>query len=95
MATFREELATDFNYPHINVYRNYCDDVLCGYNVYAQEGYVFYDTEVNDVILDPDTEEEIPVTYYYTIRLFPAACDMNNLTLIAVPCDSVDEDYIY
>ena len=95
MAVFTEELATDFNFPHIDIYRQYCDGEFDGYKVLAQSGYVFYDTTANDVTLDPDTEEEVPVTYYYTIRLLTRTYNMDNFSLVAVPRDSVPADMIF
>lgn len=95
MATYREELATDFSFPHIDIYRRYTDDEFCGYKVLAQEGYVFYDTTDNNTEIDPETMEEIPVTYYYTIRIITRYFNMDNFSLVAVPRDSVDENYIF
>ena len=97
MAVYTEELATDFNFPHINIYRRYADGEFWGYKVLAEEGYVFYDPNANDTELSPDPNNpvEIPVTYYYTIRLLTRTFNMDNFSLVAVPRDSVDENYIF
>ena len=108
MAVYREELATDYSYPHIDIYRQYRDDVFNGYKAYAQNGYVFYDTNANDTtdLIDPDTGEPVideetgmpvtvPITYYYTIRIFPKTYNMANFSLVAVPRDSVNENDIF
>ena len=95
MAVYTEELATEFNYPHIDIYKRYNDGELCAYKVLAQDGYVFYDTTANDTEPDPITGDLVSVTYYYTIRLCPVTADMENLTLVAVPRDSVNENYIF
>lgn len=92
---YREELATDYNFPHIDIYRRYQDDEFCGYNVLAQEGYVFYDTTANDTDLDPETMEEVPVTYYYVRRIITRYYNMDNFSLVAVPRDSVPADMIF
>lgn len=95
MAVYTEEIATEFSFPHIDIYRRYADGEFWGYKVLAQEGYVFYDTTANDTTIDEETMEEIPVTYYYRIRLLTRNYDMNNFSLVAVPRDSVDENYIF
>ena len=95
MAEYTEVLATDFSFSHIDIYRQYNDGVQYGYKVLAQDGYVFYDTTATDTELDPDTMEEIPVTYYYTIRLLSMRYNMGNFSLVAVPRDSVNENYIF
>lgn len=92
---YREELATDFNFPHIDIYRRYVDGVFSGYNVLAHEGYVFYDTTANNTEPDPDTMEEIPVVYYYTSRILTRYFNMDNFSLVAVPRDSVPADMIF
>lgn len=95
MAVYTDVLDTSFNYPGIDIYQRLKDGVFRNYLARAQEGYVFYDTTANDVELDPETMEEVPVTYYYTIRIFSVIYDMANFSLVAVPRDSVDENYIF
>ncbi len=95
MATHTEVLAEDFNFPNIDIYRRYTDDVFKGYKVLAQDGYVFYDTTANDTMIDPDTWEEIPVTFYYTIRYLTPYHNMDDFSLVAVPRDSVPADMIF
>lgn len=41
------------------------------------------------------TMEEVPVTYYYTVRSFPKRYNWENFSLVAVPRESVDENYIF
>lgn len=95
MAVYTEVLDTSFNYPGIDIYQNQIDGVFNNYIAKAQEGYVFYDTTANDVETDPETMEDVPVTYYYTIRYFSRYYNMANFSLVAVPRDSVDENYIF
>lgn len=95
MATYTDVLNTNFNYPHIDIYSILKDGELNGYKAIAQDGYVFYDTTANNTELDPDTDEEVPVTYYYTIRIYPKTYNFDNFSLVAVPRDSVDENYIF
>lgn len=83
------------NYPNITVYDRLADGSPAGWRVNANEGYVYYDTTRNDVELDPDTQEEIPVTYYYTVKLLPRTYNFANFPYVAVPRDSVDENYIF
>lgn len=103
---WEEILDTSFNFPNINIYQRLKDGVLSGYKALAQEGYVFYDTNANDTELlrDPETGDfvyddegnlvEAPVTYYYTIRIFPKTYNMNNFSLVAVSREGIDENYI-
>lgn len=95
MAVWTKELNTNYNFPHIDIYNRLRDGVFCDYQAIAHEGYVMYDTTANDVEFDPITMEEITVTYYYTLRGFPASFNFANFTWVAVPRDSVDENYIF
>ena len=96
MAEWTHEIDTEHNiYPNITVEKRLCDGVLSAWRVTANEGFVFYDANANDMAIDPDTMEEIPVTYYYTIRMFPPMYNWANFALVAVPRDSVDENYIF
>lgn len=91
----RYDIATDYNFPNINIYRRYINDVFNGWKAETAEGYVMYDPTANDVELDPDTMIERPVTYYYTKVTMPANYNMSNFPWVAVPRDSVDENYIF
>lgn len=108
MAVWTEVLDTSFNYPGIDIYQRQRDGIFTNYLARAQEGYVFYDTTANDTesvidpetgypVIDPETGAEVqqPVTYYYTIRIFAVNYNMANFSLVAVPRDSVDENYIF
>ena len=110
MAVYREELAPDIILENMTAYRRYADDVLRSVRVYANEGYVIYDTAdepiYEDVIdpetgfpaFDPETGEPItrPVIYYYTMVTVPAsAFNVDTFTWVAVPRSEVDENYIF
>ena len=95
MAVYTYELATDIVFPNITVYRKLNEGTLVGYEVYSNEGYVMYDTSANHTEQDPETMEEIPVIYYYTWLSCPRNYNFNNFTWVAVPRDSVDENYIF
>lgn len=95
MAEFKKVLVTDIVFPNVSVYRKYRDGVLCGFEVYADNGYVMYDKKASITELDPKTSEEIPVTYYYTWVSCPLSCDFSNFSYIAVPRTSVDEKYVF
>jgi hypothetical protein len=88
-------LATDIIIPNISIYRTYVNGNQTGYRANANEGYVFYDKTANDVESDPDTGMETPVTYYYTIAILPLNINFDNFPFVAVPRDSVDENYIF
>lgn len=89
------ELATDYNFPHINVYRRYYDGEFNGWKAETVEGYVMYNPNVINTEYDEETDTEIPVTYYYIRTTLPKIYNMDNFPYIAVPRDSVDENYIF
>lgn len=96
MATYTFEVSTEHNiYPNITVYDRFRDGVLNGWRVNANEGYVFYDENAEDTILDPETMEEVPITYYYTIRYLNPNYNWANFALVAVPRNSVPADQIF
>jgi hypothetical protein len=95
MAVYTFEVATEYNFPNITVYRKLTDGVQTAWRINANEGYVFYDTTANNTDFDPETMEEIPVIYYYTVASLSMRTDMENFHWVAVPRDSVDENYIF
>lgn len=95
MAVITYEVATDIIYPNLTIERRLSDGVLAGYRLTANEGYVFYDTTDNYTEIDPETMEERPVIYYHTIAILPTNFNFANFHYVAVPRDSVDENYIF
>lgn len=93
--TVTYEIATDLVFPNITIFRRMVDGVHKGYQMNANDGYVVYDTTANNTELDPDTMEERPVTYYYTGAFLPTNYNFANFPYVAVPRDSVDENYIF
>lgn len=91
---FIYEVATEHNYPNLTVYKMFLNGNQSGWEVRANGGYVFYDTTANDVEMNEEGIE-VPVTYYYTVRSFPLNYNWVNFPLVAVPRDSVDENYIF
>lgn len=94
MAVWTDVLDTSFNYPGIDIYQRLKDGAFNNYIARAQEGYVFYDTNADDKELDEDGNE-VSVTYYYVIRIYPVNYNMANFSLVAVPRDSVPENMIF
>ena len=95
MAVYTMELTDEYSYPHIVLYKMLRDGVQYGWQIYPEEGYVMYDTTDETYEIDPETGEEIPVTYYFVDVSLPMNYPMNNMTWVAVPRDSVDENYIF
>lgn len=96
MAEWTHEISTEHNiYPNLTVYDRFADGEARGWRVNANDGYVMYDTTANDMELDPVTGEEIPVTYYYTLMYLTQYYNWDNFAWVAVPRDSVDENYIF
>ena len=95
MAVYTYEVATEYSYPNITLYKSLRDGVQTGWRINANEGYVFYDTTAINLETDPDTMEDIQVTYYYVVAALPMREDMVNFRWVAVPRGSVDENYIF
>ncbi|MBQ8552301.1 MAG: hypothetical protein IJ428_05770 [Clostridia bacterium] len=89
------EIATEYNFPNITVYKSFNDGVHNGYRVNSNDGYVMYDKSANNTELDPETMMEVPVIYYYRVMHCPLNYNFANFTWVAVPRDSVDENYIF
>ena len=89
------EIATEYNFPNITIYKTMQDGVHRGYRANANDGYVFYDP--NEIYYEQESPESepIPVNHYFTVRYFPLNYNMANFSLIAVLRDSVDENYIF
>lgn len=90
-----EYRPSQYSFPNLTIEERYSDGILRGYRLTANEGYVFYDSTANDVEIDPDTMEQIPVTYYYTLAYLPLRHDFDNFRYVAVLRSSVDENYIF
>ena len=95
MATWTYEVSTEHNYPNITVYKGLRDGVHANWRVNANEGYVFYNSTAIDTEYNPETGEDIPVTYYYTEAILTLNYNFANFPYVAVPRDSVDENYIF
>lgn len=101
------ELSAEYSFPNITVYNRYADGIPAGWRINANEGYVFHDTTENltEPKIDPETGDlatdvegniiEMPVTYCFAEAYLPRNYNMANLTFVAVPRDSVDENYIF
>lgn len=90
-------LPTDYNFPNLIIEGVYNAETNAhiNYRVTPAEGYVFYDTNANDVETDPDTGEEIPVIYYKVLAYIPKNFNFDNFPYVAVLRSSVDENYIF
>ena len=87
-------ISTEHNiYPNITVYDRLNNGVAAGWSVRANEGYVMYPTNEEHIEIDPVTGEERPVIYYYTETGLPLTYNWNKFAWVAVPRDSVDENY--
>ena len=95
MAVYTMEVATEYDFPNITLYKKLEDGVHYAWRFVSNEGYVMYDTSANWTELDPDTLEPVPVIYYYTRVDCPLNYPFDNFTWVAVPRDSVDENYIF
>lgn len=90
-------IDTEHNiYPNLTVRKRLNEsNVQIGWSVISNNGYVMYDTTQNDFIIDEETGEEVPVTYYFTEVGLPANYNFDNFSFVAVLRSEVDENYIY
>ena len=95
MAVYTYEIDTTKNYPNLTVYKNLKDGVLNGYRVNSNDGYVMYDTNDEYYEIDEATDEEVPVTYYFTVAQLPKTYNFDNFSWVAVLRSEVDENYIF
>ena len=91
----RYELIANDNYSNINMYCRFENDNFSGWKFEAAEGYVMYNPNEIYYELNIETEEEIPVYYYYTQYNTSVRYDITTFPYIAVPRIVVDENYIF
>lgn len=85
MAEYTYPIDTEHNiYSNITVCKRLADGVLVGWRINPNEGYVFYDTNAEYWEIDPETEEEILVTKYFTLAHLPLTYDWDNFSYVAV-----------
>ena len=82
--TVKYELATDLEFPNITIKRRMVDGIHKGYHVSANDGYAIYDATAENKELDPDTMEEIPVTYYFSEAFLPSKFVFERFPYVAV-----------
>ena len=92
MAVYTKELSTEYNFPGISVYRKLEDGVHYAWEIRANEGYIFYDATENLTEWNEELQEEVSVTYYYTIASLPMRFNFANFPWVAVLCESVNKN---
>lgn len=96
MATYTYEVSTTHNnYENMTVYDRFRDGVQSGWRVNANEGYVMYQPSVLYPSADPETGEPIEVHNYFTLVMINPYYNWDNFDYVAVPRESVDENYIF
>lgn len=109
MAIYTEELAPNIILENMTAYHLLKDGEHYGIRVYANEGYVIYDTAENemDFVVDPETGEFVidpetgdfvmqPVISYFTMVTVPAALfDVDTFTWVAALRSTVPADRIF
>lgn len=88
-------VSPTYTLPNITVEEKRADGVLMSHRLTANDGYVMYDRNANDTMRDPETMEEIPVTYYYRQATIPVRVPFENWGMVAVLESEVDENYIF
>lgn len=89
------ELINTNSYPNINLYCRFDGESFSGWKFETTEGYVMYNPEEIYYEIDFETEEEIPVFYYYTQYITSAKYDIESFPYIAISRDLVNEQYIF
>ena len=87
---YRKEINTIYIYPNLTIYNCYAENELYGYELTADDGYIMYNTAAKEIIVDPDTQEEVESIYYCKKAAFPLDKDLSNLTWVAVEEEKVD-----
>lgn len=97
MATFTEQLATEYNFPNITIYKQFRDGVQYGYRIVPNENYVMYDITEENYEIDEETGQEVEVIHYFTVCYAPLTYPLGEDTFPwrAVLRSSVDENYIF
>ena len=98
MDIYTREIESNFNHNNIIAYRKYCNGMQYAWSFEAAKGYVMYDTKANDFIPIEDEYGNIieePCIFYCLSIFCPLNYDLDNFSWVAVPRESVDENYIY
>lgn len=95
MAVYTKEVATEYNYPNLTVWRTLKDGELSSWEITPNEGYVMYDVNAVYYETDPETMEEVQVMYYYMSWGLPKNYNFANFHWAAKPRTEVDENYIF
>ena len=81
--------------PNITVEEKRADGVLKAHRLTAHTGYVMYNINANDTELNPETMEEVPVTYYYRQATVNIRVPVENWGWVAALESEVDGNYIF
>ena len=97
MATWTYEIATEYNFPNITIWKQFRDGVLANYRIEANENYVMYDVTDKFYEIDEETGQEVEVIHYFTVCYAPLTYPLGEDTFPwrAVLRSSVDENYIF
>lgn len=88
-------VSPTYTLPNITVEEKRADGVLKAHRLTVHDGYIMYDSNANDTEIDPETMEEVPVTYYYRQATVNIRVPFENWGWVAVPRSEVDENYIF
>lgn len=97
MATWTYEIATEYNFPNITIWKQYRDGVLANYRIEPNENYVMYNINDEYYEIDEETGQEVQVIHYFTSCHAPLTYPLGEDTFPwrAVLRSSVDENYIF
>ena len=86
---------TEHVYPNLTIKKVLHDGALTFYDLRANDGYVMYRTDANDMEMD-EYGEWHPVIYYCTNAILPPRINFDTqFTWLAVPRSTVDENMIF
>lgn len=72
MAKFKIYENSDYKIPHISVFNKFWDGELSGFRLIADDGYVLYNAQMDEKIINPQTMEEETLKYYFKNADIPA-----------------------
>lgn len=97
MTTWTYEIATEYNFPNITIWKQFRNEVLANYRIEPNENYVMYNINNEYYEIDKETGQKIPVTHYFTVCYTPLTYPFNEdaFPWRAVLRSTVDEKYIF
>lgn len=82
MEKYTREIVTDLVFPHITVWGLFSHGEHFGYEVKADDGYVMYNPNANETMVDENGETN-PYIYYCSVLGFPKGYNFRKFPYVA------------